>query len=136
MNGYDQIWKQTSFVVVDDNAQFRRLIFSFLRKFGADEVFEAGDAIQAYRIACDKRIDFALIDVAMEPMDGISLARLLRTEKEVLNPDLTMALITGHATADVIKAARDLGIKDILTKPLSGKQLHDRVLRLIPRSEA
>jgi two-component system chemotaxis response regulator CheY len=136
MNSYDQIWKQTSFMVVDDNAQFRRLIFSFLRKFGVDEIFEAGDAIQAYRIACDKRIDFALIDVAMEPMDGIALARMLRTQKEVMKSDLTMALITGHATSDVIKSARDLGIKDILTKPLSGKQLHDRVLRLIPRPEA
>jgi two-component system chemotaxis response regulator CheY len=136
MNEFDPIWRQTSFMVVDDNAQFRRLIFSFLRKFGVDDIFEAGDAVQAFRLACDKQIDFALIDVAMEPMDGIALARMLRTQKGVLKPDLTMALITGHATSDVLKSARDLGVKDVLTKPLSGKQLHDRVLRLLPRVTA
>ncbi len=118
---------QISVLVADDSPTMRQLLKSSLDGFGVRRVMMAHDGNQAFDMFKDEWADLAIVDWNMKPTNGIEFVRLLRNSPESPNPYVPVLMLTGHADMDRIAEARDAGMTEILSKPISPKILHQRI---------
>ncbi len=99
-------------LIVDDEEDFSDILAERMeaRGFQVSTVNSGAAAIEQVK---QRSYDAIILDLAMPEMDGIeTLKRLL-----VVNPDLQVILLTGHATIDKGVEAVKLGAADFLEKP-------------------
>ena len=73
--------------------------------------------------------DLLLTDVKMPTMDGIALAREIR-QRALRQPPL-MLMVTAYDRDEALPLAREAGISEVLTKPISASMLFDALMRQI-----
>ncbi|HUA20496.1 MAG TPA: response regulator [Bryobacteraceae bacterium] len=118
--------RQGVVLVADDEPGFRSLVRDVLEAFGY-QVLEAADGKQALAAKERHRIDILITDLAMPDMDGIELIRaFLHTAQSP-----SVVAISGAFDASVLKAARLLGAKATLTKPIDTDALVTLVKGLV-----
>ena len=78
-------------------------------------------------------IDVAIVDFNMSPMDGVEFTRLVRNSPGSANPYLPIIMMTGHSEKSRVFEARDAGVTEFVTKPLTAKALLDRLHAVIFR---
>ena len=109
-------------LVVDDEDGVRRVIVRALRGAG-HTVHDAGSGEEAAAIAAGiEPLALALVDVAVGPERGPTIARRLRAER----PGLRVAYISGQSPEDLVDAAQD-GAARFLPKPFGA----DDVVRFV-----
>jgi len=74
--------------------------------------------------------DLVLIDWAPN-FDGIGLLNKIRTDPESLNPFVPVIMVTAHSEATRVIEARDAGMTEYLTKPVSAKRLYQRISAIV-----
>jgi two-component system CheB/CheR fusion protein len=101
-------------LIVDDHDEIRTSLARVVRSFG-HEVAMADDGEAALALAETFRPDCAILDIALQGMDGIKLARRLR---EKFPPDaLFLIALTGFGDADRREQCRAAGFDEYLVKP-------------------
>lgn len=76
-------------------------------------------------VAEDKPFDFAVIDMMMEEMDGLSLSYAIKTSPLLAPTRLIM--LSSHAQRGDAEAARKVGFSAYLTKPVRQSKLYDAI---------
>lgn len=114
-------------LLVEDNPHMRTLLAGILRGLGVTRIVEAADGAQGLQMLRDHAIDVVLTDLSMQPLDGIDFVRLLRSAPESANPMTPVVMITGHSTMARVSAARDAGVSEILTKPVTARGVVERL---------
>jgi len=124
--------RDVSALVVDDNANMRRLIGTILRSVGAAEVREAASGEEALDILRGGwRPGLVLVDYLMEDLDGTAFTRRVRAEIDRDGWRLPVILVTGHAEMTLLHEARDAGANDFIPKPFTARTLLQRVARVV-----
>jgi CheY-like chemotaxis protein len=102
-------------LLVDDERDLVQIGEEMLASLGFEPVgFENGDtALGAFR-ADPQRFDLVLTDEVMPTMTGTELARAVHQ----LRPGLPIVLMTGYAGPVAIDSMQDIGIREIIRKPL------------------
>jgi two-component system chemotaxis response regulator CheY len=118
-------------LLVDDNHHMRVLLSEILRAIGVHEVFEATDGAEALKSLRNNQIDIIMTDLAMQPMDGIDFVRLLRNSPDSPNPMAPVIMITGHSTHRRVKEARDVGVNEFLSKPVTARGVLSRITQVV-----
>ena len=118
-------------LLVDDNPHMRVLLGEILRAIGVRHVFEANDGAEALQTMRHHPIDIVMTDLAMQPLDGIDFVKLLRNSPDSPNPLIPVIMITGHSTKRRVAEARDVGVNEILVKPVTARGVIDRLTRVI-----
>jgi two-component system, chemotaxis family, chemotaxis protein CheY len=118
-------------LLVDDSPHIRTLLAEILRAIGIQHLFSAGDGSEALHLLRSQPVDLVITDLAMAPMDGVELTRLIRQSPDSANPMLPIVMITGHTTLNRLQAARDAGVNEMLAKPLTARGVLDRLKRVI-----
>ena len=116
-------------LVVDDCADTTATFLMLARRWG-HEPHAANDGQSAVALAVRIRPDVALVDVAMPGMDGLEVARRLRSL-----PGLEKALlvaITGFGREEDRRRCREAGFDLHLLKPVDPAEL-ERLLARHPR---
>lgn len=108
-------------LVVDDEADFRRLVKEALGSFA---VVEAGDGREALVIVQEQDLDLVITDIRMPNMDGYELLQNLRRQY----PHLPVLAVSGYVNADEARAQDFDGFID---KPVSLAQLRDLVEEVV-----
>ena len=120
-------------LVVDDNDHARHVIADMLRTMsflvssaatgrdGISEILRAAAAGEAY--------EMVFLDWQMPGLDGIATARELRRRQPNGAPHLVM--ITAYGRDEVMKAANEAGIEDVLIKPVTASLLFDTIMRIL-----
>jgi len=72
----------TTIVVVDDNAQDRRLIRRLLTSYKQYRVYEARDGKHAFEVIADRQPDLIISDLTMPELDGFELVENLKANPE------------------------------------------------------
>jgi two-component system chemotaxis response regulator CheY len=123
-------------LVVDDNHYMRVLLAEILRAIGVVRIFEANDGAEGLQMMRDHPIDLVMTDLSMQPLDGIDFVRLLRNSPDSPNKLAPVIMITGHSTFARVNEARDAGVSEFLTKPLTARGVIERMHEAIehPRS--
>ena len=122
-------------LIVDDHENARALLSQMLRALGAAHIFEARDGVEGLRVLGEHDIDIVLADLVMAPMDGLTFVRALRTSPHSRRPRAPVIMVSGHSTLKSIMSARDAGVDEFLAKPLSARDLVDRLHRVIERQQ-
>jgi CheY-like chemotaxis protein len=118
-------------LLVDDNHHMRLLLTEILRAIGVREVVEATNGAEAMQALRNNPIDIVMTDLAMQPMDGIDFVRRLRTGNESPNPMAPVIMITGHSTMRRVAEARDAGVTEFLSKPVTARGVIERISRVV-----
>jgi two-component system chemotaxis response regulator CheY len=118
-------------LLVDDNHHMRVLLTEILRAIGVRHVFEATDGAEALQLMRTHPIDIIMSDLAMEPLDGIDFVRLLRNSPDSPNPMAPVIMITGHSTMKRVNEARDVGVTEFLSKPVTARGVLERINRVV-----
>lgn len=127
---------ELSFLVIDDNAHMISIIKTLLKGFGARKIHEATDAADAFEEFRATHVDIILLDYALDTLDGVEFAQLVRTAKDSPNPYIPIIMLTAHTERHRVEEARDAGITEFLCKPICATDLFKRIIEVIeyPRS--
>jgi CheY-like chemotaxis protein len=109
----------------------RLLLIEILRAIGVRQVYEAADGAAALQIMRTEAIDIVITDLAMQPMDGIGFVKLLRNSPDSPNPVAPVIMVTGHSTQRRVAEARDVGVTEFLSKPVTARGVIDRITRVV-----
>ena len=77
------------------------------------------------------QIDIIMTDLAMQPLDGIDFVRLLRNSADSPSPMAPVIMITGHSTHKRVNEARDVGVTEFLSKPVTARGVLERIGRVV-----
>jgi signal transduction histidine kinase len=114
--------------VIDDDAGMRETVTEILALAGVTaEGFGSGKSVQTALESA--RPDLALVDQRLPDTTGLALATSLKSQ----DPDLSVVLLTGYASADSAIAAVGLA-DDYLTKPVLPEDLVRNVMAGIDRT--
>lgn len=96
-----------------------------LQRMGGHAV-DAEQAIEAFR-AEPARIDLVVTDFSMPGMSGLDVARELLE----IRPDTCIVLVSGYLDDALVSSAREVGIRQVLYKANTVKELCESVQRLL-----
>ena len=123
-------------LLVDDNHHMRVLLTEILRAIGVKHVYEANDGAEALQVMRSNPIDIIMSDLAMQPLDGIDFVRLLRNSPDSPNPMAPVIMITGHSTQKRVQEARDVGVNEFLSKPVTARGVLERIAQVVDNPRA
>jgi signal transduction histidine kinase len=113
-------------LVVDDDRAILEVVEMRLAAMGFD-VTATTEASAALTAAEARRFDLALLDLRMDPMDGIALMEALHARQ----PRLPVLIMTAHGTIETAVAAVQRGAFDYLTKPFVRDELRAKIARAL-----
>ncbi len=120
-------------LVVDDNEHAAHVLSDLLGSFGfvVETVLSGAAAIEyiTQEASHQQGFDFVLLDWQMPGMDGVETARRIQNLGLATLPHLV--IVTAYGREEVIRSAHDVGIDDILVKPVGASLLFDTMLRLL-----
>lgn len=125
-----------SMLLVDQNRFIRTIVANICRSFGVERVYESDDAPDAFTLMKQTPIDIVVTEWMLEPLDGRDFARLIRTARDSPNPMVPIIMLTGHTQAQYVIEARDAGVTEFLCKPVSSRNLLNRMIHVIERPRA
>lgn len=120
-----------SILLVDDNANMRKVIGAILKAAGVLKIREASDGLEALKIFQSQEIDIVFTDLMMHPVDGMAFIRWIRTSSASPNPYVPIIMMTGHATQRTLNDARMAGVTEFLAKPLTARGVMHRINEII-----
>lgn len=130
----DTKYANKSAVVLDDNPQMRGILRSIVSGMGMREVAEFSDPNSAHYHLQGHHVDVAVFDLVLNSsMDGLELASAVRHDPMIVNPTMPIILVTGYANVAVIEQTINVGVDELVTKPLRARDLMARVETVITR---
>ena len=110
-------------LLIDDEKDFVNILAKRMKRRNIDvtKAFSGAEAIQSLR---GQEFDVAILDLKMEDMDGIEVLKMLK----IMDPNLTVIMLTGHGSAEAAQKGIKLGAFDYLTKPCELEQLLKKIL--------
>jgi DNA-binding response OmpR family regulator len=116
-------------LVVEDDMELARVLVQGLEE-EAYRVNVARDGATALALSRSESFDVVLLDVMLPGVDGLEVARQLRSRKE----DVGVLMLTARDTLPDVVKGLDAGADDYLTKPFSFQELLARIRAVGRRS--
>ncbi|WP_170294950.1 response regulator [Roseospira navarrensis] len=114
-------------LIIDDNKFSRSLLTTQLANYGIRDVMECGDGVEGLKRLQQDPIHLILLDYEMTPLNGAEFARLVRRDSSILNPEVPIIMVSGYSDLAHVTEARDAGINEFLSKPVSADILFKRI---------
>ena len=121
----------TTILLVDDDADFRTVLDQELTDQGY-RVIDAPNGVWGFQTILDRAVDLVLLDWNMPHRSGLETLRLIRT----VQPDAKVIVVTALMDDASRNAARQLGISEVIFKPISIKDLLAAVQRALGEGPA
>ncbi|GEC91790.1 sigma-54-dependent transcriptional regulator [Brevibacillus brevis] len=118
----------TRILIVDDEADFRHLLTSRLKRKGYTTL-EASDGISAQQLVTSETIHVILLDLKMPGMDGLSFLQWCKES----SPAIQIIVVTGHGTIETAIEAMKRGAYDYLTKPYNLNELEVLISKAVEK---
>jgi CheY-like chemotaxis protein len=129
----DLEWKTLRILIVDPNDFFRTLMRTILRGVHVQHIQEARSERQVRReLLSAPAPHLVLCETELDDGDWKAVAAAISAGAERAR----LILITSNASRGVIEAAREGGVSDIMVKPISAKQLLNRIARALAAEPA
>ena len=118
-------------LVIDDEADIRELLAMTLTRMGLD-AHCAGSTTEALALLRKESFELCLTDMRLPDGDGLAVLDYVSKN----HPDLPVAVITAHGSAENAVAALKAGAFDYLAKPVSLNQLRALVRSALKLSQS
>ena len=120
-------------LLVDDNVFIRSLVRRVLAVLGATQIGEANDGTEALQVMRSFRPDVVILDWEMQPMNGLDLAKAIRTGDMSPAPYVPIIMLSGYSEVERVVTARDAGINEFVVKPFTAVRLFGSIHSVIER---
>ncbi|MCC5844306.1 MAG: diguanylate cyclase [Verrucomicrobia bacterium] len=110
-------------LVLDDDEKVLRMFQLFTKQEKTIDVYTGSNGREGLDLMVKHAFDLVIVDVNMPVMDGLDFTREVRK----IWPWQEIFFCTGHVSEALKKQAQDLGVKQILEKPLSRNQLKSAI---------
>lgn len=117
-------------LIVDDNAQMRTIVGSVLAAVGIRDLHYAPNGRDGLDKLAALSIDIVFVDYEMPVMNGLDFilaARALAGERKYV----PIIMLTGHSDLLRLNLARDRGVTEFLSKPVSARTILQRLHAVI-----
>jgi DNA-binding NtrC family response regulator len=120
--------KAENIIVIEDNDAMRLgIVESLKRDSYLVSAFDNGvDAVNTFKI---NPSSIAIVDLKMEPIDGIEILKRLKE----ISSSVEVLMISAYGTVDTAVKAMQLGAYDFLTKPFSPDELRLRIDNIVQK---
>ena len=115
-------------LIVDDEERIRKLLNMYLAREGY-EITEADNGEDALELALKQNFHCILLDLMMPKMDGIEVAKRLRTQKST-----PVIMLTAKGEENTRVEGFEVGADDYIVKPFSPREVVLRVKAILRRS--
>ncbi len=122
-------------LVVDDDANIRRLVELILGGVGVTQLRSVASADEALTMLGAWRPDLLLVDYVMEGTDGIAFTRRIRETVDTPARRLPIVIMTGYGELWRLDQAKRAGANEFLVKPFTAKALLMRIRRAASRAQ-
>jgi signal transduction histidine kinase/CheY-like chemotaxis protein len=116
-------------LIVDDNRDAADTLGQMLRRMGVT-VWLAYGGPEALKILESTELDAAILDIGMPDMDGLEVARRVRTQ--IIGAGLMLIALTGWGQRQDILNTQNAGFNHHLTKPVDVPRLADLLSAALP----
>jgi two-component system CheB/CheR fusion protein len=116
-------------LVVDDNRDSADSLAMLLRLLGHD-VRTVNDGRQSLSVAAAYRPDLVLLDIGLPGMDGLTVARHLRSQPELAGA--VLAALTGYGSDEDRRQAQAAGFNHHMVKPVNFEALQELLAAVEP----
>jgi CheY-like chemotaxis protein len=115
-------------MIVDDEPQLVELAEEVVARLGYEPVgfVSSTAALQAF-LAGPHRFDAVLTDEMMPDLAGTELAREIRAQR----PSIPILLMSGRAIPSVVDRATEVGVDEVLRKPLHRREIAESLARVL-----
>src|SRR5581483_10069784 len=114
-------------LTVDDNATNREIVSRHVRSWGMESVAVEKPSEALALLDAGEQFDVAVLDMMMPDMDGVALARAIRTRRA--RHELPLLLLTSLGRLPQGTASDDFDAQ--LAKPLRASQLYNALVHLL-----
>nr|QNO58296.1 chemotaxis protein CheY [Methanosarcinales archaeon ANME-1 ERB7] len=114
-------------LLVDDSTYIRTVLGSIIVDAGFEVVGEAADGEEAIRKYMDLKPDIVLMDVIMEPMNGMAATEAILDK----DPAARILMVTVLETKEILMDLIKIGAKGYITKPFSKEEIAEKVREVI-----
>jgi len=128
MNPYDL--SKLSILLLESNYLMRKLLIDVFVSFGVASVQSTADPEIAFDLFKAVPVDIIISDWSPD-LDGMAFLKRLRTDPESPNPFVPVIICTAKSELRDVCEARDLGMTEYLTKPVSANHIYSRIVSLI-----
>jgi DNA-binding response OmpR family regulator len=120
----------STILLVDDEESIQTLLTFPLERDGY-RVVQARDGEEALRRFAEENVDLVVLDVMLPRLDGLEVAKRLRSQSNV---PIIMLTARGEELDKVL--GLELGADDYITKPFSIREFRSRIRALLRRASA
>lgn len=117
-------------LVVDDDRLMLTIMTGLIRQEGFENVDQARDGNEALKKFLVRKPHIVFLDVEMPELDGIETLRAIVE----YGTNTQVVMISGHATAARVEAAKSGGAAGFLVKPISQKRIGDAIQACLRRA--
>ena len=112
-------------LVIDDHRTMRKIIARCLREIGITADADAGNGAEAlaWLAMPNNDPDVIICDLHMDEMDGLEFCNLVRRGKGLRDPNIPILLLTGESDRMLLEVAEQVGVKNVLQKPITARDL-------------
>lgn len=112
-------------LIVDDSDYMRKTLSGILAKAGFGELVEAENGKLAIEMFDKEKPDLVLLDIIMPEMDGIAVL------KDIMPKGARVLVVSAVGQDDMVKQAKELGVKDYIIKPFDEAQVIAEVKKIL-----
>ncbi len=124
--------RPTSRVLIADDSDVCRGVLVILLETAGYEVVSVYDGNEAVKALRNNSFDLAILDNDMPNLSGVGAL----TELRGFLPRLPVVVCSGTVTADQALRYRELGIDDLIKKPVDPRTLREKVATILARGQA
>ena len=123
-----------SVLVVDDNKMNLTVVKALLKRSAIQLDFSMGGE-ECLEFTRNKKYDLILMDHMMPEPDGVQTLHMLREEKDNVNQNTTVIVLTANAIAGAAEQYLQEGFADYLAKPVVGEKLEEVLAKYLDSEE-
>lgn len=121
-------------LLIDDDADVRRIGSMSLRKLGGFDVMLAGSGAEGLITAEQSQPDLILLDVIMPGLDGaVTIAELKKSPQAKAIPVILLATVKDAIT---VEKAKEMGALGVIYKPLDPLKLPSQAREIVDASRS
>lgn len=120
-------YEQVRVLVLEDEDHIRRIICRLLRQIGFRLIHDVANGADGFKELLRVKPQVILCDIHMEPIDGLTFLCKLRGLGKPEFTRIPVIFLTADAQRDTVVEAKDLRVDGYLVKPVSPKQLKERI---------
>ena len=118
-------------LIVDNNRHMLLLLRDVLHALGVRRIRTSGSAKEALDALAAQPADLVITEWNLEPIAGPEFLTKLRDPSQSGDWQVPILLVTGYRDAGTVRQARDCGVSEFLTKPVSARILYERIVAMI-----